>query len=163
VLRHIQAGGREGTLAAGARVFLRADEGFWGEDFFAEWRITDAIGAPQIASVKARIAEIPAEEWRPSSYRAGSELASFVWQPKTWKQQRRFLVRRDPTGIGEQLTLDGGGYHYSVSNDHERSADELERWHREGERREPDQGGEARPGLDNLPCRGFHANRPIRR
>jgi hypothetical protein len=151
-------------VPAGARVFLRADEGFWGQDFFAaleRWQITYAIGAPQIASVKARIAEIPAADWRPSSYRAGSEVASFVWQPKTWKQQRRFVVRRDPAGIGEQLTLDGGGYHYYVlvSNDHERSADELERWHRakanvENRIKEAKLGF----GLDNLPCRGFHAN-----
>jgi hypothetical protein len=151
-------------VPVGARVFLRADEGFWGQDFLAElerWQITYAIGAPQIASVKARIAEIPADDWRPSSYRAGSEVASFVWQPKTWKQQRRFVVRRDPTGIGEQLTLDGGGYHYYVlvSNDHQRSPDELERWHRakanvENRIKEAKLGF----GLDNLPCRGFHAN-----
>ena len=122
-------------LPDGARVFLRADEGFWGQDFFNELEqreITYAIGAPQIASVKARISEIPTGDWRPSSYRAGSEVASFDWQPKTWKQRRRFVVRRDPLEAGEQLTLDGGGYHYYVlvTNDHVRSPDELESWHR---------------------------------
>ena len=73
-------------LPDGARVFLRADEGFWGQDFFAELeqrQVTYAIGAPQIRSVKARIAAIPAGDWRPSSYRAGSEVASFSWRPKT--------------------------------------------------------------------------------
>jgi hypothetical protein len=124
-----------GRLPDGARVFLRADEGFWGQDFFAELeqrQVTYAIGAPQIASVKARIAAIPAGDWRPSSYRAGSEVASFSWRPTTWKRERRFVVRRDPVEPGEQLSLDGGDYHYYVlvSNDHERSADELERWHR---------------------------------
>lgn len=151
-------------LPADARVFLRADEGFWGQDFFAELerlQITYAIGAPQIASVKARISAIPAGDWRPSSYRAGSEVASFEWQPKTWKRQRRFVVRRDPIDVGEQLTLDGGGYHYYVlvSNDQERSADTLECWHRakanvENRIKEAKLG----LGLDNLPCRGFHAN-----
>jgi Transposase DDE domain group 1 len=151
-------------VPSGARVFLRADEGFWGQDFFAELerrQITYAIGAPQIASVKARIAEIPARAWRPSSYRAGSEVASFDWRPKSWKQKRRFVVRRDPIDAGEQLTLDGGAYHYYVlvSNDHERSPDELERWHRakanvENRIKEAKLG----LGLDNLPCRGFHAN-----
>jgi Transposase DDE domain group 1 len=147
-----------------ARGFLRADEGFWGQDFFA-WlerrQITYAIGAPQIASVKARIGEIPASDWRPSSYREGSEVASFSWQPKTWKRERRFVVRRDPTGVGEQLTLESGGYHYYVlvTNDQERSPDELEQWHRakanvENRIREAKLG----LGLDNLPCRGFHAN-----
>ena len=151
-------------LPADARVFLRADEGFWGQDFFAELerlQITYAIGAPLIASVKARISAIPAGDWRPSSYRAGSEVASFEWQPKTWKRQRRFVVRRDPIDVGEQLTLDGGGYHYYVlvSNDQERSADTLECWHRakanvENRIKEAKLG----LGLDNLPCRGFHAN-----
>lgn len=151
-------------LPSGARVCLRADEGFWGQDFFAELerrQITYAVGAPQIASVRARIAEIPASAWRPSSYRAGSEVASFDWQPKTWKQKRRFVVRRDPINAGEQLTLDGGAYHYYVlvTNDDERSPDELEVWHRakanvENRIKEAKLG----LGLDNLPCRGFHAN-----
>jgi len=151
-------------LPSGSRVFLRADEGFWGQDFFSELEqreITYAIGAPQIASVKARISEIPATDWRPSSYRAGSEVASFDWQPKTWKQKRRFIARRDPIPTGEQLTLDGGDFHYYVlvTNDHTRSADELERWHRakanvENRIKEVKLG----LGLDNLPCRGFHAN-----
>jgi len=111
--------------------------------------------------VKARIAAIPAGDWRPSSYRAGSEVASFSWRPKTWKRERRFVVRRDPIEPGEQLSLDGGDYHYYalVTNDHERSADELERWHRakanvENRIKEAKLG----LGLDNLPCRGFHAN-----
>jgi Transposase DDE domain group 1 len=151
-------------LPDGARVFLRADEGFWGQDFFAELersQVTYAIGAPQIPSVKARISEIPAADWRPSSYRPGSEVASFEWRPKTWKQTRRFVVRRDPVDVGEQLTLGDGDYHYYVlvSNDHTRSPDELERWHRakanvENRIKEAKLG----LGLDNLPCRGFHAN-----
>ena len=151
-------------LPDGARVFLRADEGFWGQDFFAELeqrQVTYAIGAPQIASVKAQIAAIPAGDWLPSSYRAGSEVASFSWRPKTWKRERRFVVRRDPIEPGEQLSLDGGAYHYYVlvTNDHERSADELERWHR-GKANVENRIKEAKLGLglDNLPCRGFHAN-----
>lgn len=151
-------------LPDGARVFLRADEGFWGQDFFAELErlaITYAVGAPQIASVKTRISEIPAADWLPSSYRAGSEVASFQWQPKTWKQARRFVVRRDPIAPGEQLRLNGSDYHYYVlvSNDHDRGPDELEGWHRakanvENRIKEAKLG----LGLDNLPCRGFHAN-----
>ena len=147
-------------VPVGVRLYLRADEGFWGQDFFAELErreITYAVGAPRIASVKTRIAAIPATDWQPSSYRAGSEVASFEWQPKTWKQQRRFVVRRDPIESGEQLRLDEGDYHYYVlvSNDRERSADELERWHRakanvENRIKEAKLGF----GLDNLPCRG---------
>jgi hypothetical protein len=148
----------------GARVFLRADEGFWGQDFFAELerrQVTYAVGAPQIASVKARISAVAAADWQPSSYRDRSEVASFAWHPKTWKKSRRFVVRRDPIEPGEQLTLDSGAYHYYVlvTNDQERSADELERWHR-GKANVENRIKEAKLGLalDNLPCRGFHAN-----
>jgi Transposase DDE domain group 1 len=119
-----------------ARIFLRADEGFWGRDVRAELGrrgITYAVGAPQIASVKARIAAVAAADWRPSSYRAGSEVAGFDWQPKTWKRSRRFIVRRDPIPTGEQPRLDASGDYHDyvlVTNDHGRNPDELERWHR---------------------------------
>jgi hypothetical protein len=151
-------------VPTGARVYLRADEGFWGQDFFAELerrQITYAVGAPLIASVRARIGAIPAGDWQRSSYGQGSEVASFVWQPKTWKQARRFIVRRDPVAQGEQLSLEGGEWHYwvLVSNDDERSADELECWQRakanvENRIKEAKLG----LGLDNLPCQSFHAN-----
>lgn len=151
-------------LPAGAHVYLRADEGFWGQDFFAELerrQITYAIGAPLIASVRTRIAAVAAAEWLPSSYREGSEVTSFVWQPKTWSKPRRFVVRRDPLAAGEQLSLEGREWHYYAlaTNDEERSADELEGWHRdkanvENRIREAKLG----LGLDNLPCQSFHAN-----
>lgn len=151
-------------LPDGARLFLRADEGFWGQTFFA-WlerrRITYAVGAPLIASVRARISEIDERDWQPSCYRDGSEVASFRWQPTSWKQERRFIVRRDPVEAGEQLSLEGREWHYwaLVTNDNERSADELECWHR-GKANLENQIKEAKLGLglDNLPCKSFHAN-----
>jgi hypothetical protein len=148
----------------GARLALRADEGFYGQDFLADLErkgVTYAVGAPLIASVRARIGEIAEEDWRPSSYREGSEVASFLWRPKTWPVERRFVVRRDPVEAGEQLSLADREWHYRVlvTNDRERSADELESWHRakanvENRIKEAKLG----LGLDNLPCRGFHAN-----
>lgn len=151
-------------LPAGVRLFLRADEGFWGQDFFADCerkQVTYAVGAPLIASVRARIGEIAEREWQPSCYREGSEVASFRWRPTSWKRERRFIVRRDPAEAGEQLTLEGREWHYwaIVTNDEERSADELERWHRAKANLE-NQIKEAKLGLglDNLPCKSFHAN-----
>jgi hypothetical protein len=151
-------------LPAGARLFLRADEGFWGQQFFAELErraITYAVGAPLIASVRARIGEVAELDWQPSSYRDGSEVVSFRWRPTSWKQERRFIVRRDPVETGEQLTLEGREWHYwaIVSNDQQRSADELEQWHRAKANLE-NQIKEAKLGLglDNLPCQSFHAN-----
>jgi hypothetical protein len=153
-----------GRLPAGVRLFLRADEGFWGKDFFAELErraITYSVGVPLIASVRARIGEIPEREWQYSSYREGSEVASFRWQPKTWEGERRFVVRRDPVEQGEQLTLEGREWHYwvLVTNDEERSADELESWHRAKANVEnPIKEAKLGLGLDNLPSASFHAN-----
>lgn len=151
-------------LPAGARLFLRADEGFFGQDFLAGLEgkgMTYTVGAPLIASVRQRIAEIAQEAWQPSSYRQGSEVASFLWRPKTWKRERRFVVRRDPLERGEQLSLESAEWHYwaLVTNDRERSADELESWHRDKANIE-NRIKEAKLGLglDNLPCHGFHAN-----
>ncbi len=151
-------------LPVGARLFLRADEGFWGQDFFADCerrQITYAVGAPLIASVRSRIGETAEGDWQPSCYREDSEVVSFRWRPKSWKQERRFVVRRDPVEAGQQLTLEGREWHYwaLVTNDQERSADELERWHRAKANLE-NQIKEAKLGLglDNLPCKSFEAN-----
>jgi Transposase DDE domain group 1 len=151
-------------LPEGARLFLRADEGFYGQDFLAELEgkgITYTVGVPLIASVRQRIAEVAREGWQASSYRDGSEVASFTWRPKTWGQERRFVVRRDPVEAGAQLSLEGAEWHYwaLVTNDEERSADELESWQRDKANVE-NRIKEAKLGLglDNLPCRGFHAN-----
>jgi hypothetical protein len=151
-------------LPAATALFLRADEGFFGQAFLAELerkRITYTVGAPLIASVRQRIAQVAEAEWQPSGYRHGSQVASFRWRPKTWERERRFVVRRDPLDHGQQLTLEDREWHYwvLVTNDAERSADELESWHRAKANVE-NRIKEAKLGLgaDNLPCRGFHAN-----
>ncbi len=148
----------------GVRLFLRADEGFYGKDFLAECerrRITYTIGAQLNRALRERIAAVVDDDWQPSSYRDGSEVTSFVWRPRTWTQARRFVVRRDPLEQGEQLALDEGEWHYwaLVTNDSERSADELEIWHRAKATVE-NRIKEAKLGfaLDNLPSRLFHAN-----
>ncbi len=88
-------------------------------------------------------------------------MTSFVWRPRSWKQARRFVVRRDPVDPGEQLSLEGQEWHYwaLVTNDGERSADELECWHRAKANVE-NRIKEAKLGfaLDNLPSRLLHAN-----
>jgi hypothetical protein len=167
---HAQAGavafldGCLGRLPAGTRVLLRADEGFWGNPVLSaleQREITYAIGAPLIASVRQRITEVPESAWGPSSYRQGSQVAEFRWRPKSWKRERRFVVRRDPVERGEQLSLGQREYHYwvIVTNDEQRSADELERWQREKANVE-NRIKEAKLGLglDNLPSQIFNAN-----
>lgn len=151
-------------LPDGARVFLRADGGFYGKAFLAELErraITYTVGARLNRPLRERISHVSAGDWQPSSYREGSEVASFVWKPKTWDRERRFIVRRDPVEKGEQLALEGGEWHYwaLVTNDGERSADELESWHRAKanvENRIKD--AKLGLGLDNLPSHSFHGN-----
>ncbi len=111
--------------------------------------------------MRTRIAAVAEQEWQPSNYRTGSQVCSFSWQPKSWKRARRFVVRRDPVEPGEQLLLEGREWHYwaLVTNDHERSADELERWQR-AKANVDNRIKEAKLGfaLDNLPSQRFHAN-----
>lgn len=119
----------------GVPLFLRADEGFYGKTFLAELErhgITYTIGAMLNSALRERIGTVAGVDWQPSSYRLGSEVTSFVWRPRSWRKARRFVVRRDPAEPGEQLALDEGAWHYwaLVTNDQERSADELEIWHR---------------------------------
>jgi DDE family transposase len=150
-------------VPAGVPLYLRADEGFWGQDFFAELErrgITYAVGAPQMGSVKAlerdpgeRVAavELPARQRGRELRLAAEDLeagAALCRPPRPDRGRRATAPRR-------------GDYHYYVlvSNDHERSADELECWHRakanvENRIKEAKLGF----GLDNLPCRGFRAN-----
>ena len=151
-------------LPEGVRLFLRADEGFYGKDFLAELelrQITYTVGAQLNRALRGRIAAVADDDWQRSSYREGSEVTSFVWRPRSWKQARGFVVRRDPVEQGEQLALDDGEWHYwaLVTNDSERSADELEIWHR-GKASVENRIKEAKLGfaLDNLPSRLFHAN-----
>jgi Transposase DDE domain group 1 len=63
-------------------------------------------------SVKQRITEVPAAAWGPSCFRLGSEVADFRWRPKSWRRERRFVVRRDPVERGEQLSLEEREFHY---------------------------------------------------
>ena len=151
-------------LPDGVRVLLRADEGFWGNPVLSaleEREITYAVGAPLIASVMQRISAVGESAWGPSCYRDGSEVAEFRWRPKSWPVERRFVVRRDPVERGEQLSLEEREFHYwvIVTNDRERSADELERWQREKANVE-NRIKEAKLGLglDNLPSQIFNAN-----
>ena len=145
-------------------VLLRADRGFWGNPVLAglgRRKITYAVGAPLIASVKQRISAVDEAAWGPSCYRDGSEVAEFHWRPKSWKRERRFVVRRDTIPAGEQLTLQAREFHYwvIVTNDSGRTPDELERWQREKANVE-NRIKEAKLGLglDNLPSQIFNAN-----
>jgi hypothetical protein len=151
-------------LPDGIRVYLRADEGFYGKGFLAELerrQITYTIGAMLNRALKEPISAVLERDWQRSRYREGSQVGSFVWRPKSWTKARRFVVRRDPVEPGEQLSLEGQEWHYwaLVTNDTERTADQLESWHREKANVE-NRIKEAKLGLglDNLPCHSFHAN-----
>ncbi len=123
-------------------------------------QITYAVGAPLIASVTCRIARSRAGDWRPRATataarsrasaggrRRGSGSAASS-SAATRQARRATHARRS------RLALLGATYQR-----HERSADELECWHRakanvENGSRRPSSGSD----FDNLPCPSFHAN-----
>ena len=124
-------------------------------------RGTYTVGAQLNAALRERIGAVAAGAWQQSGYRDGSEVTGFLWRPRSWSKERHFVVRRDPLEPGEQLSLEGQQWHYwaLVTNDDERSPDELEAWHRAKANVE-NRIKEAKLGfaLDNLPCQSFHAN-----
>ncbi len=148
-------------VPAGVRLFLRADEGFYGKGFLAELerrRITYTIGAQLNRALRERIASVGEADWQRSSYRDGSEVTSFVWRPRSWKQA---TVRRPPRpGRGRRATRTRRGRVALLGARHQRQrtlprrARELAS--RQSERREPNQGGQTRlrprqPPLPELP------------
>ena len=146
-------------------VFLRADEGFWGQDFFAELerrQITYAVGAPLIASVRGPDQRDRRRDWQPRATATAARSPASAGSRRRWKQERRFIVRRDPVerrraahARRPRVALLGARHQRPRTL----SADELERWHRAKANVE-NQIKEAKLGLglDNLPCHSFHAN-----
>jgi DDE family transposase len=63
-------------LPEGARLFLRADEGFYGKGFLAELerrQITYTVGAQLNRVLRERIAAVADTDWQRASYRQASE------------------------------------------------------------------------------------------
>jgi hypothetical protein len=107
------------------------------------------------------IRQIPDSCWAPCTDKAEGEVAEFGYRIAKDKVFRRYVVKRIPVNVGEQLEIESAGYHHwvLVTNDHATDAVTLEAEHRhkaqvESGMRELKENF----GLDVLRKNGFMAN-----
>ncbi len=151
-------------VPTGAEVRARFDSGFYSKDLFARLErmgmayLCGAMLTPRLTSV---IAQIPDGCWGPCVDKDEGEVAEFGFRISDDNVFRRYVVKRIPVNVGEQLEIESGGYHYwvLVTNDHSTDAVTLESEHRhkaqvESGMRELKENF----GLDVLRKHGFIAN-----
>ncbi len=151
-------------VPAGIAVRARFDSGFYGRPLLEQLEDTDVTylcGVPLNSNILAACRAIPDQCWEPCLDKETGEVSEFGYRLARTRRFRRYVVKRIPIAIGEQATLEAGGYHYwvMVTNDHDRSAPELESEHRhkaevEGGMRELKENF----GLHALRKHGFMAN-----
>ncbi len=151
-------------VPADVTVRARLDSGFYGNPLLAQMeqaKVTYLCGVPLIPAILGPCAAIPDECWEPCLDKDEGEVAEFGYRMRDRRQFRRYIVKRIALEIGDQTTLDTGSYRYwvFVTNDHQRSAAELESEHRhkadvESGMREL----KSNFGLDAIRKHGFMAN-----
>jgi len=122
-------------VPAGVAVRARFDSGFYSGPMFDQLErsgVTYLCGVPLVPAITAACRAIPDECWEPCLDKDRGEVAEFGYRLRDGRRFRRYIVKRIPIDVGEQATLDGGAYHHwvLVTNDHQRSAPELESEHR---------------------------------
>lgn len=118
----------------GVRLRSRLDSGFYSAKLFAQLQkasVTYLCSVPLVPAILGPCARIADEYWQPCLNDDG-EVAEFGYRMRDGKEFRRYVVKRIQINKGEQLSFDTGFYRYwvLVTNDHERSALELESEHR---------------------------------
>ena len=99
---------RDGAAAAGRKIALRADAGYFAGDLAraaAAEGMAFAIGAKRITSMWRALAGIPADAWRDAIDMEGAQVAVSPYKPADWPDGTALLVRRvrlDP----EQVSAD---------------------------------------------------------
>jgi hypothetical protein len=122
-------------VPAGVAVRARLDAGFSGGPLFEQMEragITYLCGAPLVPRLLEAIRSIDDEFWSPCIDKDEGEVAEFGYRLRDSATFRRYVVKRMEIAPGEQATLEEGGFRYwvFVTNDHARSAAELESEHR---------------------------------
>jgi hypothetical protein len=122
-------------VPAGMAVRARFDSGFYSGPLFDQLEtagVTYLCGAPLNPNVLECCRAIPDECFEPCLDKDTGEVAEFGYRLRDGRRFRRYVVKRIPVPVGEQTTLETGGYHYwvLVTNDHLRSAPKLESEHR---------------------------------
>lgn len=121
----------------GAEVRARFDSGFFSSELFSyleEKSVTYLCGAPLTSRLTSIIRQTPAACWSPCLDKDEGEVAEFGYVIGNDKRNkfRRYIVKRIPVNVGEQLEIESGGYHHwvLVTNDHVTDAATLESEHR---------------------------------
>jgi hypothetical protein len=119
----------------GVTVRARFDSGFYGGPLFAQMEsagVTYLCGVPQIPPILNACNGLDDMCWQACIDKEDGEVAEFGYRLRDGRRFRRYIVKRIAIDIGEQATLDRGGWRYwvFVTNDHDRSAVELESEHR---------------------------------
>jgi hypothetical protein len=122
-------------VPASVAVRARLDSGFYSSALFDQLDragVSYLCGVPLIPTITALCSKIDEEYWVPCLDKEEGEVAEFGYRMRHGGPFRRYVVKRIALEDGEQLTLDAGGYRYwvLVTNDHTRSAAELESEHR---------------------------------
>jgi hypothetical protein len=122
-------------IPASVEIRARMDAGFYGHPLFSELEaagVTYLCGVPLNEAIRACCQGIPEDAWAPCLDKDVGEVAEFSYAMDRGKRSRRFVCKRIARAVGEQLTLDGGAYHYwvCVTNDDRSSVAALESEHR---------------------------------
>ena len=94
--------------------------------------VTYLCGALLTARLTSVIRQIPDAYWAPCTDKDEGEVAEFGYRIDKDDVFRRYIVKRIPVNVGEQMEIEYGGYHHwvLVTNDHETDAAMLESEHR---------------------------------
>jgi len=151
-------------IPQGTSVRARFDSGFYASDLFGDLEdrgVTYLCGVPLIPLLTSVVGQIPDHCWAPCVDKEEGEVAEFGYRMVREKIFRRYIVKRIPVNVGEQLEIESAGYHHwvLVTNDHTTDAARLEAEHRhkaqvESGMRELKENF----GLDVLRKHGFMAN-----
>jgi len=119
----------------GITVRARLDSGFYGGPLFAQMEaagVTYTCSAPLIPAILNACNAVGEECWQPCVDKEEGEVAEFGYRLRDERRFRRYIVKRIAIESGEQASLETGTWRYwvFVSNDHDRSAAELECWRR---------------------------------
>jgi hypothetical protein len=139
---------------------LRTDSAFYSRkvvEICETNQITFAITADQTKRIINEIEAIEESQWEDLERYGVAQVAEFRYQPRRWEKAYRYVVKRE-------VALDKKAkayfrYHVVVTNDEERSAQEMIEWHLghsnvENRIKEHKSGF----GLEKLPTRSFAAN-----
>ncbi len=150
----------------GVGIRARFDSGFYSSELFAKLEdkdVTYLCGVPLIPRLTSVIRRIPDGCWSPCADKDEGEVAEFGYLigKDRHKMFRRYVVKRIPVNVGEQMDIESAGYHYwvLVTNDHASDPAMLESEHRHKAQVESGvRELKENFGLDVLRKHGFMAN-----